>query len=62
MWWHCSEMLAPLTRLTSTKVPFKWTEVKQKAFEAMKKIISRDVYLAYPDLNNYFDVYTDASD
>ena len=27
----------------------------------MKKIISWDVYLAYPDFNQYFDVHTDAS-
>ena len=62
MWWHHSDRLTPLTRLTSTKVPFKWTEVEQKAFENMKKIISRDVYLTYPDFNKYFDIHMDASD
>ena len=62
MWWHHSDMLAPLTRLTSINMPYKWTEVKQKAFENMKKIISRDVYLAYPDFNKYFDIHMDASD
>ena len=62
MWWHHSEMLAPLTLLISITVPFKWTEIEQKAFEVMKKIISRDVYLAYPDFNQYFDIHTNASD
>ena len=28
----------------------------------MKKIISRDVYLAYPDFHHFLDVHTDASD
>ena len=62
MWWHCSEMLAPLTHLTSINVPFKWTEIEQKAFKVMKKIINKDVYLAYSDFNQYFDIHTDASD
>ena len=61
MWWHHSEMLAPLMQLTSTNVPFKWTKIEQNAFEAMKRIISWDVYLAYPDFNQYFDINTDAS-
>ena len=62
MWWRRSETLAPLTRLTSKNVPFKWTAVEQKAFDDMKAIISKDVLLAYPNFNLPFDVHTDASD
>ena len=62
MWWHHSEMLAPLTLLISITVPFKWTEIEQKVFIVMKKIISRDVYCAYLNFNQCFDIHTDASD
>ena len=61
MWWHHSETLAPMTWLTSKDVLFKWTDKEQKAFDVMKKIISRDVHLAYPDFNKPFHVRTNAS-
>ena len=54
-------MLAPLTRLTSKKVEFKWTDIEQKAFDDMIKAMSRDVLLSYPDFNKPFDIHTDAS-
>ena len=41
---------------------FKWTEERQTAFDAMKKIISRDVLLACPDFNKPFDIHADTSD
>ena len=37
MWWHRSELLAPLTMLMSTKVKWRWTDKEQKAFESIKK-------------------------
>ena len=33
----------------------------QKAFEATKKAMSKDIMLAYPNYNMPFEVYTDAS-
>jgi len=42
MWIRRSETLAPLTALTSKKVEFKWTEVEQKAFDTMKRIMARE--------------------
>ena len=33
-----SHTLAPLTKLTSIKRNFKWTQVKQDAFDEIKKI------------------------
>jgi len=61
MWIRRSETLAPLTALTSKNVPFKWTEVEQKAFDTMKRIMARETLLAYPDFNKEFHIYTDAS-
>jgi len=62
MWLRRSETLAPLTALTSSKVKFKWTEVEQKAFDTMKRIMARETLLAYPDFSKEFHIHTDASD
>ena len=62
MWPGRSKMLAPLTRLTSKNVPFKWTDLEQKAFDDIKKHITKDTLLTYPNFNKPFDVHTDASD
>ena len=61
MWIHRSHVLTPLTALTSKNAKWQWTEVEQKAFATMKKIVSRETLLAYPDFNRPFHIYTDAS-
>ena len=61
MWVRRSETLAPLTSLTSKDVKWKWTEVHQKAFDTMKKIVAREVLLSYPNFNDVFEIHTDAS-
>ena len=61
MWVRRSDILAPLSALTSDKVKWHWTDVHQKAFDTMKKLISRDALLAYPNFNKQFDIHTDAS-
>ena len=62
MWPRRSDLMAPLTRLCSKTVPFKWTAVEQKAFVNLKRIISKETLLAYPDFNKPFEIHTDASD
>ena len=61
-WVRRSEVLAPLTALTSDKKPWKWTELHTKAFNTIKQILSKEVLLSYPDFNQPFDIHTDASD
>ena len=61
MWIRRSDVLAPLSRLTSKTTPWKWTDVEQKAFDTMKRIISRETFLAYPDFTKPFIIHTDAS-
>ena len=61
MWIHRSEILAPLTRLSSNKVPFQWTDVEQTAFETIKTIVGREVLLSYPDFSKPFHIHMDAS-
>ena len=56
-----SDILAPLTALTSSKVPFKWTNVHQTAFDKMKMALSQHTILQYPDFSKPFEIHTDAS-
>ena len=61
MWKGRSEILAPLTALTSINQPWKWSDKEQNAFDTMKKIMARETILAYPNFEIPFDIHTDAS-
>ena len=50
MWPRWSQTLARLTRLMSIKGIFKWTQVKQDAFEKITRIMAHDSLSKYPDL------------
>ena len=43
-----------LTNKTSSKVKFKWTKIKQDAFNIINRIVARDTLLTYLDFNNEF--------
>jgi hypothetical protein len=61
MWIRRSHILAPLAKLTSKTTPWKWGEEEQNAFDTMKKVMSRETLLTYPDFNKEFVIHTDAS-
>jgi RNase H-like domain found in reverse transcriptase len=61
MWFCRSELLAPLTSLTSSNVKFEWLPSHQQAFDKIKKVIETEVLLAYPDFDKTFHIYNDAS-
>ena len=61
MWQHRADVLAPLTKLTSKTAKWEWGQAQQLAFERAKKIVSREVMLAFPDFNKPFEIHTDAS-
>ena len=61
MWQKRSELLAPLTALTSKNVKYYWKDKHQKCFEAIKRVIGREVLSGYPDFNASFEIHTDAS-
>ncbi len=74
LWARCSNILAPLTPLVgecgqtkatkakgTTKVPWYWAKVHQKAFNDVKATIAKEVVLAYPDFDKVFEIYSDAS-
>ena len=45
MWQKRSELLAPLTALTSKNVKYDWKDEHQKCFDAIKRVIGREVCL-----------------
>jgi hypothetical protein len=62
MWARRSSLVTPLRSMTSKNVKFIWTDVHQKAFENIKKIICREVIQNFPDFSKPFHIYKDASD
>ena len=61
MWKHRSNILTPLTKMTSKLGTWNWTEEHQKAFEHMKQSISRETLLGYSNFIKPFVIHTDAS-
>ena len=61
MWKRRSDLLAPLSALCSSTVKWHWTDIDQKAFEAIKAAISKVILLSYPDFTKPFEIHTDAS-
>uniref|UniRef100_A0AAV1U4K5 RNA-directed DNA polymerase n=1 Tax=Peronospora matthiolae TaxID=2874970 RepID=A0AAV1U4K5_9STRA len=51
----------PLNRFTSSKVPFDWLSSDTEAFHAIQKAFAQAVLLAFPDFEQPFHVYADAS-
>jgi len=62
MWKHRSHVLAPLAALVGKNTPFKWRDEHQKGFDEMKRIVSKEILLSFPDYSKDFEIYTDASD
>ena len=60
MWPRRSHTLEPLTRLTSIKRKFKWTQVEKDGFEKITCIMACDTLLTYPNFNETFKIHTDA--
>ncbi len=61
MWPKRSHTLAPLTALMCKEAPWKWGTEEDKAFQAMKKAISQETMLNFPEFNKPFHIFTDAS-
>uniref|UniRef100_A0A0N5CIC7 RT_RNaseH_2 domain-containing protein n=1 Tax=Strongyloides papillosus TaxID=174720 RepID=A0A0N5CIC7_STREA len=53
---------APLTKLLSEKVDFKWTSEQDEAFEELQSKLKSAPILAAPDLSRSFIIHTDASE
>eukprot|EP00957_Ditylum_brightwellii_P155858 11864672-Ditylum_brightwellii.AAC.1 len=57
IWLRCSKVLGPLVLLMSKATPWKWMQVKQKAFDRTKKVVSQETLLVYPDFNALFEMH-----
>ena len=61
MWRLRAHLLTPLSALTGKKSIFTWGEEQQTAFEQIKLQICASVTLSYPDFQQPFVIFTDAS-
>ena len=61
MWAHRSHVLALLASPTSKTSKWNWTEEHTKAFNKVKKILSGETLLAYPNFNKTFEMHADTS-
>jgi RNase H-like domain found in reverse transcriptase/Reverse transcriptase (RNA-dependent DNA polymerase) len=61
MWIGRSDILAPLSSMCGKTSTWEWTDVHQKSFDTIKRIMSQEVLLTYPDFSKNFDIHTDAS-
>lgn len=57
-----SKIAEPLIDLTRKYARFKWTPYSQEAFNFFKESLTVVPFLAYPDTNKPYILYTDASD
>jgi hypothetical protein len=56
-----AELAKPLTRLTTKDIPTEWTKECQQSFGKLKKNLSTEPLLIYPDFSQPFIVACDAS-
>ena len=47
MWERRSHTLAPLTRIMSSKVKFKWKKIEQDTFDEIKRVVAHDTLLTH---------------
>ena len=45
--------------MTSILAKWNWSKESQKAFETMKKLVSREILLYYPNFNKPFVIHID---
>jgi len=57
-----SSIAEPLSALTKKGVRLSWSPEAQQAFERLKRALAETVTLAYPQPDQTFILYTDASD
>ena len=58
---HFAQIMENLYALTKRKIKFVWEEKHQRAFDKIKKSITDDVVLKYPDFGKPFLIATDSS-
>ena len=56
-----ADIVHPLTQLTKKSIPFVWSEECQKAFEKLKESLTTGPVLVYPNPEQPYVLFTDAS-
>ena len=56
-----ASLASPIVRLTRNKVKFEWDTHCQKAFTEIKKALTAELLLIFPDFSKEFILHTDAS-
>lgn len=56
-----SKMAKPLTELLKKNTPYIWDDKTEKAFVTLKKLLTTEPLLQYPDFTKLFVLTTDAS-
>ena len=56
-----SRIAGPLYSLTRKDAPFVWTDHTERAFEALKRLLTEAPTLVFPDFSKDFQLETDAS-
>ena len=62
LWMRRLDALSPLSDLTRKTAKCIWTEKHNKAFESVKRVLSSEVQLWYPDFTKLFEIHTDTSE
>ena len=60
-WQHRSKILTPLSTVTSKQIKWNWSKNRQKAFDTIEKLFSRETLLSYPNFTEAFEIHIDAS-
>ena len=56
-----AHFLSPLTDVCSARKKFIWTKAQEHAFQNIKRLVSEDAMLRFPDHSKSFQIYTDVS-
>ena len=60
MWKHRSSIFTPSSSMTSKEAKWNWSKEYQKAFDTIKKLVSRETLFSYPNFNKPFAIHTEA--
>jgi len=61
MWIRRAHILAPLHKLLKKGTRWAWKSEHQRAFNNIKRVMAKQTLLHYPNFNETFEIYTDAS-
>ena len=61
MWPRRAHYLTPLTDICSTRKKCIWTDAQEVAFQNIKRLVTEDVMLRFPNHSQPFHIFTDAS-